>query len=220
MFEQFPAGIDTLKGSTDAARLVDAAVDWAKLAAASDAHRLAIIAEYAAGWLAAAGDDTCLYWVDEEDDVIGEIGAAFGISPRWAMGDLQVGAAMRDRFPKLAALFLRGEISAKVMATVVDRTLLVTDPDALALIDAACVAAAVTCGWSGLSYYKLKNAVDVWVNRYDPAAVRRVRDTVRGRGVQVSTDDTASGTTAIYARLTTPGAALVMGRLRKMAKGV
>jgi hypothetical protein len=220
MFEEFPARIDTLKGSTDAAGLVAVAVDWAKVAAAAEAQRLAIIAEYAAGWMAAAGDDTSLYWVDEEDDVIGEISSAFGISCGWAMTDLQIGAAMRERFPNLAALFLRGEISAKVMATVVDRTMLVTDSDALALIDAACVTAATKHGWSGLSYYKLKNAVDVWVDRYDPAAVRRVRDHVRQRGVHVSSTDEKSGTTVIVARLTTPGAALLMGRLRKMAKGV
>jgi hypothetical protein len=220
MFEQFPARIDALKGSTDAARLVAVAVDWAKVGAAAEAQRLALLAEFAAHWMAQAGDDTSLYCVDEEDDVIGEISTAFGVSPRWAMTDLQVGAAMRERFPKLAALFLRGEISAKVMSTVVDRTMLVTDPDALALIDAACVTAAVKCGWSGLSYYKLKNAVDVWVDRYDPAAVRRVRDNVRERGVHVSSTDEKSGTTVIVARLTTPGAALVMGRLRTMAKGV
>ena len=69
----------------------------------TEAQRLAIIAEFAAGVMAQAGDDTCLYWVDEEDGVIGEISAAFGVSPRWAMADLQIGAAMRERFPKLAA---------------------------------------------------------------------------------------------------------------------
>jgi hypothetical protein len=181
---------------------------------------LAILAEFAVQWLADADEDTSLWWVDAEDDVIGEIGAAFGISAGWALADLQIGAAMRERVPRLAALFLQGEISAKVMATVVDRTVLVCDDDAVALIDAACVEAAQKCGWSGLSYYKLKNAVDVWVDRYDPEAVRRVRANVRGREVKVGDDDKKSGTTTIYARLTTPGAALVMGRLRRMAKGV
>ena len=146
MFEQFPATIDALRGSSDAARLVDVAVDWVKVAAAAEAQRLAILAEFAVQWLAAAGEDTSLWWVDAEDDVIGEIGAAFGVSAGWAMHDLQIGAAMRERFPRLAALFLRGEISAKVMSTVVDRTVLVCDDDALALIDAACVEAAQKCG--------------------------------------------------------------------------
>lgn len=220
MFEEFPVVIDGLRGSADAARLVDAAVDWGKVCAAAEAQRLAIIAEFAAVWLAGAGEEYSLCAVDEEDDVVAEIGAAFGVSPRWALGDLEVGAAMRERFPGLAALFLRGEVSAKVMATVVDRTVLVCDGDALALIDAACVDAAVLCGWSGLSYYKLKNAVDVWVDRYDPGAVRRVRDNVRNRGVQAGGTDEKSGTAAVFVRLTIPGAALLMGRLRKMAKGV
>jgi hypothetical protein len=220
MFESLPAVIDGLRGSTDAAALVDAAVDWGKVCAAAEAQRLSIIAEFAALWLDQAGEDTSLWAVDEEDNVVAQIGIAFGVSARWALGDLEIGAAMRERFPRLAALFLRGEISAKVMATVVDRTVLVCDEQALALIDAACVAAATVCGWSGLSYYKLKNAIDVWVERYDPGAVRRVRDTLRGRSFTVGDSNDKTGTTAVYGRLSTPGAALLGGRLRKMAKTV
>lgn len=220
MFERFPVTIDALTGSTDAAALVAVAVDWAKVAASAEAQRLAILAEYAAGWLAAAGEDTELGAIDAEDEVIAEVGAAFGISPGWAMRDLEIGAAMRERFPRLAALFLHGDVSAKVMATVVDRTLLVCDPQALASIDAACVHAATTGGWSALSYYKLKNAVDVWVDRYDPAAVRRVRAHLQQRCVHVGNTDEKSGTTSLFARLSITGAALLMGRLRTMAKTV
>jgi hypothetical protein len=220
MFESLPAVIDGLRGSSDAAALVDAAVDWGKTGAACEAQRLSIIAEFAALWLDQAGEDTSLWAVDEEDNVVAQIGIAFGVSARWALGDLEVGAAMRERFPGLAALFLRGEISAKVMATVVDRTVLVCDEHALALIDAACVAAATACGWSGLSYYKLKNAIDVWVEHYDPGAVRRVRDTLRGRSFTVGDSTDKTGTTAVYGRLSTPGAALLGGRLRTMARGV
>jgi hypothetical protein len=220
MFESLPAVIDGLRGSGDAAALVDAAVDWGKVCAAAEAQRLSIIAEFAALWLAEAGEDTSLWAVDEEDNVVAQIGIAFGVSARWALGDLEIGAAMRERFPRLAALFLRGEISAKVMATVVDRTVLVCDEKALALIDAACVEAATTCGWSGLSYYTLKNAIDVWVEHYDPGAVRRVRDTLRGRSFTVGDSNDKTGTTSVYGRLSTPGAALLGGRLRKMARGV
>jgi hypothetical protein len=220
MFENLPAVIDGLRGSGDAAALVDAAVDWGKVCAAAEAQRLSIIAEFAALWLDQAGEDTSLWAVDEEDNVVAQIGIAFGVSARWALGDLEIGAAMRERFPRLAALFLRGEISAKVMATVVDRTVLVCDEHALALIDAACVAAATTCGWNGLSYYTLKNAIDVWVEHYDPGAVRRVRDKLRGRSFTVGDSNDKTGTTAVYGRLSTPGAALLGGRLRTMAKTV
>jgi hypothetical protein len=220
MFDSFPAVIDGLRGSGDAAALVDAAVDWGKVCAAAEAQRLSIIAEFAALWLDQAGDDTSLWAVDEEDNVVAQIGIAFGVSARWALGDLEIGAAMRERFPRLAALFLRGEISAKVMATVVDRTVLVCDEHALALIDAACVEAATTCGWSALSHYKLKNAIDVWVEHHDPGAVRRVRNTLRGRSFTVGDSTDKTGTTAVYGRLSSPGAALLGGRLRTMAKTV
>jgi hypothetical protein len=220
MFPPLPTMIDQLRGGRDAAPLVDAAVGWARAGAACEAQRLAAMAEWAAVFLADDDEDTSLCAVDAEDDVVAQIGLAFGMSPRWAFNDLQVGAAMRDRFPKLAAMFLRGEISAQVMATVVERTLLVVDDDALAHLDAACVEAAALCGWSGLSYYRLKNAVDVWVERFDPDAVRRVRNTVRGRGVSVEHTDDETGITTIKMRLTKPGGALLMGTLRTMAKAV
>lgn len=220
MFERFPVTISTVTASMDAAALVAAAADWGRVGAAAEAQRLSFIAAFAVDWLAGAGADSELCAIDAEDEVIAEIGAAFGISPGWAARDLEIGAAMRERFPRLAALFLAGEVSAKVMATVVDRTVLVCDEQALALIDAACVEAATTCGWSGLSYYKLKNAVDVWVDRYDPVAVRRVRADLRGRCVQSGGTDEKSGTAQVFARLSITGAALLMGRLRKMSKGV
>jgi hypothetical protein len=220
MFESLPPEIDGLRGSESAAVFVDAAVSWGRFVAAGEAQRLACIAEWAAHFLAQANEDTSLCAIDEEDDVVAQIGMAFGVSVRWAMNDLQIGAAMRERFPRLAALFLQGRISAKVMATVVERTLLVWDADALANIDAACVEAAVEAGWSGLSYFKLKNAVDVWIDRYDPAAVRRARQTLQGRCFKAGDTNDKTGTTSVYGRLSAPGAALLMGRLQRMAKAV
>ena len=220
MFPQLPTMIDQLRGGRDAAPLVDAAVGWARVEAASAAQRLAGIAEWAAVFMADEDEDAALCAIDAEDDVVAQIGLAFGLSVHWAFRDLQVGAAMRERFPKLAAMFLRGEISAQVMSTVVERTLLVVDDDVLAAIDAACVEAAALCGWSGLSNYSLKNAIDVWVERFDPDAVRRVRNTVRGRGVSVAHTDDEAGIVTITMRLTKPGGALLMGTLRSMAKAV
>jgi len=220
MFPQLPTMIDQLRGGRDAAPLVDAAVGWARVEAASAAQRLAGIAEWASVFMADEDEDASLCAIDAEDDVVAQIGLAFGLSVHWAFRDLQVGAAMRERFPKLAAMFLRGEISAQVMSTVVERTLLVVDDDVLAAIDAACVEAATECGWSGLSNYSLKNAIDVWVERFDPDAVRRVRNTVRGRGVSVAHTDDEAGIVTITMRLTKPGGALLMGTLRSMAKAV
>ena len=220
MFPQLPTMIDQLRGGRDAAPLVDAAVGWARVEAASAAQRLAGIAEWASVFMADEDEDASLCAIDAEDDVVAQIGLAFGLSVHWAFRDLQVGAAMRERFPKLAAMFLRGEISAQVMSTVVERTLLVVDDDVLAAIDAACVEAAALCGWSGLSYYSLKNGIDVWVQRFDPDAVRRVRNTVRGRGVSVAHTDDEAGIVIITMRLTKPGGALLMGTLRCMAKAV
>lgn len=112
MFDALPTQITQLRGSGDAAACVDAAVGWARVCAAAEAQRLSTIAEFAVAFLTSVDEDMSLWAVDEEDDVVAQIGLAFSVSPRWAMGDLEIGAAMRDRFPKLAALFLRGEITA------------------------------------------------------------------------------------------------------------
>jgi hypothetical protein len=98
MFDVLPTQITRLRGSGDAAACVDAAVGW--------------------GRVCAAAEDMSLWAVDGEDDVVAQIGLAFGVSARWAMGNLETGAT--------------------IMSTLVERTILVTDPLALARIDADC----------------------------------------------------------------------------------
>lgn len=87
MFDRLPAEISALRGGAGAAPFVDAAVGWARMAAMSEAQRLACIAEWAAIFLSDSGDDdACLCAVDVEDDVVAQIGIAFGISVYWDDG--------------------------------------------------------------------------------------------------------------------------------------
>ena len=68
MLPPLPASIEDLRGGTDAAPLVDAAVGWSRYLAAGEAQRLALLAQWAALWLADSDEDTCLGAVDDEDD--------------------------------------------------------------------------------------------------------------------------------------------------------
>ena len=71
-----------------------------------------------------------------------------------------------------------GAISYRMVAAVVSRTRLIRDPDALAKVDTEIAAHMIR--WGSLSVDKTQREIDYWVDRYDPAAVRRTEDRVRG----------------------------------------
>ena len=73
--------------------------------------------------------------------------------------------------------------------------------------------------WGPLTEDKLTQAIDVWVDRIDPGAVRRTRDSARTRDFTVADTD-ASGTAAVFGRLLGPDAALLKQRVAAMARGV
>ncbi|WP_435406429.1 DUF222 domain-containing protein, partial [Mycolicibacterium tokaiense] len=129
---------------------------------------------------------------------------------------MEIGLALATRLPKVAELLLGGQISEYIARRIVHRTANIIDPDVLATVEAYIAEAATT--WGALSVKKLDNAIDVWVNRFDPAAVRRVRVRVRDRGVEIL--ETKDGVTEVLLRLTGADAALYWQRITAMAKGV
>jgi len=124
---------------------------------------------------------------------------------------------LRDRFPKVGALFLAGELNARRVWLSSDRTYLVKDAEALAELDSVIAERLTT--WGPLSEYKLAQAIDVWVDKIDPGALRRTRNTARTRDFTVADAD-ADGTAAVFGRLLATDAALMKQRLAAMARGV
>lgn len=184
--------------------------------AVAAARRLAAIAELTARRLA---EDEHPQWAcDGWDGAAAEVSAALGIGHGRASGQMDLGLALRERLPRVAALFWAGRVSLRVVSAIAWRTGLVTDEQALALIDA--VLAEKAGGYEGLSQYKLEKAVDVWVDRHDPGALRRARTSVRNRDVTVGDQNSASGTTAVWGRLYATDAALLERRLAEMARAV
>ncbi|MCV7180917.1 DUF222 domain-containing protein [Mycolicibacterium murale] len=133
-----------------------------------------------------------------------------------ASNDMEIGLALATRLPRIAQLLLAGQISEYIARRIVHRTTNIIDPDLLATVEAHLAEAATT--WGALSVKKLDDAIDVWVNRYDPAAVRQVRVRVRDRGVDIL--ETKDGVTEVLLRLTGADAALYWQRITAMAKGV
>lgn len=194
---------------------IDAAIAaWTDAIASASAHRLLLIAEktrrnYDDDWDCL--EDTEAAW----NSAAAEISLTSRISHGRASGDMEVGLAL-TRLPRIAAAFLAGQISEFLVRRIVHRTANIQDADVLAEVESEIVERAVH--WGGLSKQKLDDAIDVWVDRHDPAALRRTRARVRDRGVSIS--ESKEGVTEIIARLKGPDAALYWRRLTVMAQGV
>jgi Domain of unknown function (DUF222) len=123
---------------------------------------------------------------------------------------------LRERLPRVAEVFASGRISFRMVSTIVSRTALVIDAQVQEKIDIELAGAVAQ--WGALSQAKVEQAIDDWVQRHDPLAVRRMELHARGRHVNTHSD--GSGTATIEAVLFDHDAAAVDARLEAMARGV
>lgn len=207
---------DTEYRSADDARLISAITEAAVAEAAAAARRLSAVAELVRR---RCGDDDRAHWAcDAWDAAATELSAALGVSHSRASGQMHLGTSLRSRLPLVAALFADGLLNHRVVAAIASRTDLVQEPDALATIDA--VVAGHAGAWGSLSDYKLEQAIDTWIDRYDPGALRRTRANSRSRDVQIGGCNDESGTSSLWGRLYSTDARLLERRLTQMAHGV
>ena len=199
------------------AELIAAIEDGARAEAAAGARRLAAIAELVHRRV--DDDDERVMWAfDPWDSTAAEVAAALHVGHRRASGQMRIAQALRDRLPKVAALSCKGALSARVVSAITWATHLVEDQQALALIDTAVAERAA--GWGPLSEDKLRQAIDVWVGRYDPDAVRRTEVSARSRDLTIGNCDDDADTTAVWGRLLATDAAVLQKRVTAMANGV
>ncbi len=109
---------------------------------------------------------------------------------------MYLAVALRDRLPRVGALFADGAISARLAGAIVWHTDLIKDPETLRLVDGALADDATRFG--SLTVTKTAQAIDAVVDRHDPAALRRSRVGARGRDVVIAPADDASGTAALW----------------------
>lgn len=113
-------------------------------------------------------------WVaDTRDAVAAEVAAALNTSVAMGHSNLRYARAMRERLPQLGAEFRAGGIDFRLFRTIVFRTDLITDPDALAAVDARLAIKAPR--WPSMTSWKLATEVDRVVAKFDRDAVRRSR---------------------------------------------
>jgi hypothetical protein len=206
-----------LGGAGDAA-LIEALRTATRAEAVAAAQRWAIIAALV-DWHCKDEDEAqASAALDGWEYAAAEISAACGLSRESAAGQMRIALALRDRLPKVGALLEHGEISAKTAAAITWRTRLVTDTEALALIDAALAGVAPTLGV--LSQKNTETAIDVWIEKFDPVAVHCTRTAARSRCLEFGSQEDPAGTVAVWGRLLATDAAVLRARLTTLADTV
>ncbi len=191
---------------------------WARVENAACARRLAATADVLEARLAADGSAERDQWcLDNWDAVSAEIAAAHEVSLGVASHQLVIALALRERLPRVAEVFATGSIAFRLVSAIVYRTALMVDPQARAKVDIELAAA--VAGWGGLSAAKVEAAIDYWVDRYDPYALRRMERRARGRHVDWVWSD-GRGASTIEAVLFDHDAATLDKRLEAMARAV
>ncbi|MDD7811344.1 DUF222 domain-containing protein [Mycobacterium sp. CSUR Q5927] len=218
MFDNGLPGPESLEDADDNL-LVAAIAGWPQVEAAASARRLAAIGELVAR--RTRGRDavnrsrwSCDYW----DAAASEVGAAEQISHGMASSQMYLATALRERLPKVAALFLDGAINTRLVATIVWRTTLITNPYLLDAVDTDL--AEIATGLGPLSAAKTAAAIDALIDRYDPDAIRRQQRDARGRDIVVDTRNSENGTTALWGRLFATDATALDRRLTQLAHTV
>lgn len=215
MFDSELPGPSQLSDATDG-ELIDAISGWSRTAAAAEARKFAAIAELTRR---RCSDPEHPDWVcDDWDSAATEISCALTVGHGKALGQIDVALTLRNRLPKTGARFLAGEISAAMVATIAWRTMLIVDDEALAAIDIEIAERAPR--WGTLSKTKLEQAIDLWVDKYDPDAVRRSRNRQQGRWLTIGDRDDDTGTVSIRGRLSVTDGALARQRFAAMITGV
>ncbi|OFJ50290.1 HNH endonuclease signature motif containing protein [Mycolicibacterium grossiae] len=212
MFDDLPS--PAAMRDLDDAALIDALSRWATASAAADARKYAAIAELH------RRRDTREHerWAcDDWDSAAAEVAAALNMGHGRASSEMDLAVTMRDRLPRVAMLFLSGEITGRQMRLVASRTRLVVEPEPLAQLDREIADRIVS--WGPLSENKLSKAVDLWVDAIDPGALRRTKLSTQSRDFVVGEADDA-GTTPVWGRLLNVDAALVRQRVAALARGV
>src|SRR4051812_28187836 len=216
MFDGSLPEIGDLSALSDA-ELVDAAGGWARAENAACARKLAVMAEIFSRRTAGDAGERESWWIDPDAAVAAELAAALNVSTGMALHQTHRGVALRDRLPRVAALFEAGLISDLLVRTIVSRTYLIDD-EAMAAVDAH-LARRVT-RWGALSVAKTEAAIDALVDEHDPGALRRSQNAASEQTVQFGSASDVPGVTSIYVRLNSPDATLMEQNVEDVARSV
>ena len=210
---------DQLTAAASVARIPGERVRaYAVVENAACAARLSAMADMLAAAQACDGSADREQWrLDNWGAVCAQIGAAHEVTSGVVSGLLMDAVALRERLPKVAAVFAAGRISYRLVHAICTRTALVQDRAALKAVDAEL--AAQLCGRGAMSVDQAHRDIDALVLRHDPYALRRTQNKVRGQYAQLHVDD-ASGTAELTATLSVTDGKAVDQRADALARTV
>ncbi|MGE2716085.1 DUF222 domain-containing protein [Mycolicibacterium litorale] len=208
---------DTVFAGRDEASLIAAIGQAACEEAQAGARKLAAIAQLVHA--SVTFDDEHDQWVyDSWAATASEVGAVLSVGQRRASGQMRMAVALRDRLPKVGALYLQGRLSARLVSEITWRTRLVEDAQVLALLD--CALAEKALRWGPLSQARLTRTVDALITRYDPDAVIRAEEAVKKRDFRVGSCDDPDELVSVYGHVLGCDAAVLSARIAVMVKGI
>ncbi len=170
----------------EASSLLTRITDAARAEAQAAAARLLAIGELFRLRLAQHGD-RAQWAADTSDAVAAELAAELGTSVAMGHSNLRYARAMHERLPGVAAVFRAGDIDFRLFRTIVFRTDLIVDAEALAAVDVQLAIKAPR--WPSMTSWKLATEIDRVVARIDRDAVRRSREYAADRYLEVTEMD-------------------------------
>jgi len=201
--------------TAESAELVDAVTVFARAENRAAAAQLVAVGELFAYRLSRCAE-TEDWAIDTMEAVAAEVAAALRIGQGLAAGRVRYARAMRERLPKVGAVFRAGDIDYRAFTTMVFRTDLITDPEVLAAVDGEL--ALKVARWPSLSQGRLAGQVDKIVARADADAVRRRQRRAADREVWIG--DIGDGVAQIQGNLFSPDAHALDRRLTALAATV
>jgi len=203
MFEDVPDG-----------ELIDVMGEATRDESTAIAQRLAAVSQL---FVRRSGELADHQWwcADACDAVAAEISAAQNISHARAVAQVQFACALHDRLPQVAKVFATGVIDFRLVRTLIARTENVDDavmPELDAAIARHCQK------WMKLSGPKVRDRVDMWVTKFDPAGVRVPPTVEENRYVEVG--QTSPGMAGLSGHVHATDAAVFDRRLDALADTV
>ena len=203
---------DSINGSD--ADLIDAMGAAARAESAAVARRLAAVGElYARRAVEWEGRE--LWCADPFEAVAAEVSAAQNISRGRAGSQIRYSRELRERLPKVAAVFAAGEIDFRMVSTIINR---ISNVDAAVIADLDAALARLAPRWMKLSNSKLADRVDFVIAKFDADGVRVPPEVDEQRYVEVG--PTTPGMGGIWANIHAADAAAFDQRLDALAATV
>ncbi len=197
-------------------RHLDSARQELRVERAATARRLIALGHYATDRMAELGNSREDWVVDDWESVAVEVGTDLGIGRHRASTEMMHGQTLIERLPRLAQVFLAGDLDYGHFTVIASRTALITDPDLLAVVDERVATRAP--GWTARSRDKVAELVDWLVLEVDPDAIRVAKQRRAQRHIGVG--PAGNGLAEIYGVVDAEDGAVVDKRLDELAATV